>query len=138
MKNNLLILDAMTNNKGILNIAGTMEMKDFFKQYPNRSVIISFQVLDDEPTKKLIAYYHYKFVPLIEQMFTKVGDIINPKEADFFLRSISSITNTFIINKDLKYLPVLKELEELQYNELVLFMEDLRLKIATEIGINID
>ncbi len=138
MKNNFLQLDAITNSKGQLNIAGILKMNDFFKQYPNRSVIISFQVLDIEPTKALIGYYHYKFVPAIEEKFLKLGEVINSKQADIFLRSISPITNTYRTGDNFEYFPELKELEDLQYNELVLFLEDIRNKIATEIGFYID
>ena len=138
MKNYNLYLNAETDKQGVLKIAGLMKMKEFFLQHPNSLVLINFHVLDQRPIKQLKGYYYYKFVPFIENYFRLSGDIKNPAESDIFLRTLSSITNTQSIKENGKFLPQLKEIDDLEFNELVLFIEDLRFKIADALGENVD
>lgn len=137
MPNRQLLLEGRTNKKGVFRIEGLMKMNAFFKEHPNCRVVARFDILSDNPKDRLIGYYYAKFIPFTVNIHRDNGDIINNEKADLFLRSLSNITHKKEMLKG-KWISKILLLEDLDYTNLVLFMEDIRLKVAEKLGVNID
>lgn len=137
MLNNQLLLEGRTDKVGVFKIEGLMRMNAFFKGHPNCRVVARFDVLSENPKDRLIGYYYYKFIPFVINIHLNNGDIINNENADLFIRSLSKITHKKeMINN--KWISKIITLEGLDYTNLVLFMEDVRIKIAENLGVYID
>ena len=110
---NQLVITGEINSKGEYGLYNIGQLNHFCKSHPDKKLIITFQVEDKKSKTGLIAYYHAKVIPLWQDTFYKLGEIKNSIQVDVYLRSICPLT-------------VNKSLSELDYKELVMFMDEVK------------
>jgi hypothetical protein len=111
--NNRLTVTGEINTKGEYGLYNIAQLNDFCKNNAGKKLIITFQAEDKKSKNGLIAYYNAKLIPLWQDIFYKIGDIKNEVEIDVYLRSQCPITR-------------IKSLSELEYDELLMFMDSIK------------
>lgn len=100
-------------NKGEYGLYNIAQLNDFCRKNTGKKLIVTFQAEDKNSKNGLIAYYNAKLIPLWQDIFHQNGEIKNTVEVDVYLRSQCPITR-------------LKSLSELEYSELVMFMDAIK------------
>jgi hypothetical protein len=110
---NRLTITGEVTNKGEYGLYNIAQLNDFCKKHTGKKLIVTFQAEDKNSKNGLIAYYNAKLIPLWQDIFHQNGEIKNTVEVDVYLRSQCPITR-------------LKSLSELEYSELVMFMDAIK------------
>lgn len=140
MKNRRVVLHGQTNNIGKFLMSNKQEMAKFFKQWKSRFFIITIELSKTEQTSlPLISYYFKKVVPDMQQGFYNQGHRYTQKKVDEELRKLSPITTKEKYNFDSgKWEQDIRDLRDLDNQELVFFIEHLKEIAAIEFGVYID
>ena len=136
MKRRDLQLNGQTSSTGGLLIANKEEMNQFFKLWPNSFFIISVEVRKTKPLSvPLLVYYKKKIVPDMREAYFKSGDRLTLEQTDERLRERSPITTKQNYNfESKKWETIILNVEDLDTQQLVFFIEQLKDYAAQEFG----
>jgi uncharacterized protein with ParB-like and HNH nuclease domain len=136
MKRRDLQLNGQTSSTGGLLIANKEEMNQFFKLWPSSFFIISIEVTKTKPLSvPLLVYYKKKIVPDMREAYFKSGDRLTLEQTDERLRERSPITTKQNYNFEAKkWETIILNVEDLDTQQLVFFIEQLKDYAAQEFG----
>lgn len=126
-----------TTDKGVLMINNKSEMNEFFKNWPNTSVIMEVQVYPEKGSDLLKGYYFNKVVRDFQVIFReKDGERLTLKETDLRLRRESPVMVEEIPKEESGgfHLARVKDAYECSNTELVEHIEFCRHSAATNYG----
>lgn len=134
MKQRELVLYGQTDSQGVFKMANIQDMNEFFKQWKN-----SFFTLTIEPNKTdnlsipLLAYYKKKIVIDMQNALRSSGEHKTKEQTDYWMRSLCPITlkENYV---DGKWVRDVLELEQLDNQQLVFFIEFIKDLAAQEYG----
>lgn len=88
MRNQTFSMFGKTSGQGVLLVPHSDDMKRFFKQHPNQTVMIEFTVVQEKTSGSLRAYYEKKIVPDFQNLYREVdGEYLSLSDVDKKLRS---------------------------------------------------
>lgn len=100
------------------------ELREFFKSWPNRSVIASFRVMDDRQSVPLRGYYFKVVVPEIRLGLWATGNRMTEEDTERYLRTISPVMIEESVNEDTgEYFQRFRTIPELDNSELLEHIE---------------
>ena len=136
MRRRDLILYGQTDSNGNFLIANKVEMSAHFKEWPKSFFTIKIEINKTKTASiPLIVYYKKKIVPDMQRAFLENGDRYTQEETDLKLRDLSPITQKENYNTDTrKWERETMELEELDNQQLVFFIEHIKDIAAMELG----
>lgn len=108
-----------TDRDGKLLVSSRPEMLEFFRMWPNRSVILVFEVCDEGTRGPMLGYYHKVVVPRFMNGLIETGNRMNEKDTDRFIREASRITNASSPENE-----KILRIEDLSDSEMVGFLEE--------------
>lgn len=140
MKRRDLQLNGQTSSSGSLMISNKEEMNEFFKMHPNTFFIMSIEVVKTKPLSiPLLMYYKKKVVPDMREAYLKSGERLTLEQVDRKLRERSPITIKEQYTRDSrKWNSDVLEIEDLDNQQLVFFIEQLKDFAAQEFGVWIE
>jgi hypothetical protein len=121
-----------TNAKGQLLIADQKAMAEFFSKWPNVKFTGRFHVAQPGTSEALKGYYFNKIVPDFRRALWEAGERKTEKDTEKFIRELSPIMWEETPDPETgKYEHELLEINDLDNQQLVLFIEHLK-QIAAE------
>jgi hypothetical protein len=115
------------------------ELNYFFSLHKGKKVIINFEILPDDLSKALEAYYFNYVVPEFKNAFWNSGERLTDEKVEERLRSFSPIMIEQHYNDVLKcYESRLKEIKKLSNAELIEHIDTLKQIAAEDFGIYIE
>lgn len=141
MKRRDLILHGQTDNQGNFLIANKQEMQQHFKNWKSTYFTIEINIHKTKPLSvPLLVYYKKKVVPdFCRAYFDVMGERFTLKQTDEKLRQLSPVCRKE--NYDFesgKWQQEILEIEQLDNQQLVFFIEHLKDLGAQEFGVYID
>lgn len=140
MRRRDLIIYGQTNEQGGFMISNKQEMTEYFKDWKSSFFTMKIEVTKTTPLSiPLIVYYKKKVVPDMQRGMLLQGERLTLKEIDEKLRSISPITIKEEYNEESrKWESSVIDLEDLDNQQLVFFIEHIKDIAAQEYGVYID
>jgi len=140
MKRRDVLLYGQSNKQGSFLMANKQEMQEFFKTWPEKFFTLKIEVHKNQPLSiPLIVYYKKKVVPDMQRAFFDAGDRYTAEETDLVLRSASPICKKEDYNfEEKKWESVIIELEDMDNQQLVFFIEQLKDFAAVNFGVYIE
>lgn len=137
MKRREFVVHGRTNGSGQFMITNRDEMEDFFKKWPDSSFVMSIDLVKSKPlSTPLLMYYKRKIVPDMQRAFYDAGEWMTPQTVDNRLRSWSGITNRMAYDFEAReWLGEIKDLEDLDNQELVFFIEWVKYLASEQYGV---
>ena len=115
------------------------ELNEFLKKWKGCRVIATFSVSKPGASEPLKAYYLKVVVPSFKRAFAESGEWLTQEQADKKLRSLCPITIEEEVDTDTgEFTARVRELQELDNQELVHYIEFLKQLGAEEFGIYIE
>ena len=114
------------------------EMNDFFMQHKGERVVIKLEVLGDEPSASLKAYYYKVVVPAFVQALWERGTRKTQEDVEYMLRTFSPIMIAETFEKDGNVNRRVKRISEVTHEELCEHIETLKQFAAEDFGIYIE
>lgn len=114
------------------------EMNGFFRQHKGEKVVIKFEVLGNEPSASLKAYYYKVVVPTFVQALWERGTRRTQEDVEYMLRTLSPIMISETFDKDGNVNIRVKRISEVTSEELCEHIETLKQFAAEEFGIYIE
>lgn len=114
------------------------EINDFFRQHKGTKVVIKFEVLDDEPSASLKAYYYKVVVPTFVQAFWERGTRKTQEDVEYLLRTYSPIMIEEEFDKYGNVNRRIRRISEVTHEELCEHIETLKQIAAEELGVYIE
>lgn len=140
MRRRDLQLHGQTNSQGTFLMANKADMAAFFKQWPNTYFSINIEVSKTEPLSvPLLVYYKKKVVADMRDAYFRAGERLTLEETDLKLREQSPITIKQNYNiKACKWETEILEIEQLDTQQLVFFVEHIKELAAQEFNVWVD
>lgn len=140
MRRRDVLLYGQSNKQGNFLMANKQEMNDFFKTWPEEFFTLKIEVHKTKPLSvPLVVYYKKKIVPDMQRAFLDSGERYTLEEMDLLLRSASPICKKEDYNlEEKKWENVIIDLEDLDNQQLVFFIEHLKEFAAIEYGVYIE
>jgi len=120
-----LTITGKTNDKGDLLYWNIGQLTDFLVKNSSRDLIITFETQDEDSRKRMLRYYNVKIIKEWKQSLLNKGEVLSESEVDNRLRMMSPITEN-------------KSLSELSRDELVLYLDHVKLVSAEEVNLFIE
>lgn len=114
------------------------EMNDFFQQHKGEKVVIKFEVLGDEPSASLKAYYYKVVVPAFVQALWERGTRKTQEDVEYMLRTFSPVMIAEEFDKYGNVNRRVRRISEVTHEELCEHVETLKQIAAEEFGLYIE
>lgn len=114
------------------------EMNDFFRQHKGEKVVIKFEVLGDEPSASLKAYYYKVVVPAFVQALWERGTRKTQEDVEYMLRTFSPIMMAEEFDKYGSVSTRIRKITEVTHEELCEHIETIKQFAAEDFGIYIE
>lgn len=136
MKERKKIVTGQIVNGGLSMFMG--ELKEWFKNWSNNKVIVTFEVLRPEASEAIKGYYYKYIVPEFQRALKETGERKTEAQTEQFLREMCPIMWTERANeKTGRYTADLREIHDLSNPEMCEYIEHLREIAAVEFGFEI-
>lgn len=130
MNVNEFITSGLIDKNGNMLLPEKWKMDSFTKGYLGKRILIKIEVLPEDETQLLIAYYEKKILPEFQKIFSNSGDRLTIPQTDLELRQLSPMMRNEIII-DSKYSYELKTIYDCDKKTLVQFIDHIK-QIASE------
>lgn len=114
------------------------EMNEFFRQHKGKKIVIKFEVLGDEPSASLKAYYYKVVVQAFVQALWERGTRKTQEDVEYMLRTLSPIMIAETFENDGNVNRRVKRISEITHEELCEHIETLKQFAAEDFGIYIE
>jgi len=140
MRRRDLVIYGQTNKDGGFMISNKQDMQEYFKQWKNSFFTMTIEVTKTTPLSvPLIVYYKKKIVPDMQRALLLQGERLTLKQTDEKLRAASPLTIKEVYNEELrKWESSVIDLEDLDNQQLVFFIEHLKDLAAQEYGVYVE
>lgn len=79
------------DDQGVLRM-NMVELKQSMKQYPNKKVVVTVEILDGGDVEIMRAWYRNYMLPKVVQAWRELGELYTIDQADYQLRIHSAVT----------------------------------------------
>lgn len=140
MRRRDVLLYGQSNKQGSFLMANKAEMTEFFKKWPESFFTLNIEVHKTKPLSvPLLVYYKKKVVPDMQRAFLDAGERYTMQETDERLRSASPICTKEDYDFETKeWITKVIDLEDLDNQQLVFFIEELKQFAAINFGVFIE
>lgn len=129
--NRTISLVGRINKDGDMVISDKDLMTRYLKLNNNKDIIVTIQVFSRGSSDAIKGYYYNKIVPDFRKVIWDLGERKTEKETELFIRQLSPIAwREKIVNG--KYILELREISELDNQEMVHFIQHLKEIAATD------
>lgn len=138
MKQNEINIPGRVTSEGKLTMY-MQELNNFLGKWKNTRVIATFRVYQPGTSAALRGYYYNYVVPTFRQALWESGDRKTQEQTERYMREISPVTRSEQVNPDTgKYFSELREIKDLDSNELIEHIEFIKQLAAEEYSICIE
>ncbi len=113
------------------------DLKQFFSEWKGSKVIATFEIIPDEQSEALKAYYYKYVVPTMRQAIWDTGTRLTNEDCDYYLRYMSPIMRIEEHNGDKWRYDVL-DIKDVSNAELIEHIEFIKQMAAEDYGVYIE
>lgn len=139
MRDREYIITGQSNDEGGFMISDQLGMTEFFKSWPRVKFTCKFSVIGGEASPAIKGYYFNKVVPDFKKARYQNGEVATEEDTERWMRELSPIMwEEFPDVTTGKYTNRLREISELDNQEMVMLLDFLKQVAAEEFGFFIE
>lgn len=139
MRSREYVVTGQVDANGRLLISDADGMNDFFKKWPKTKFIGRFSVAQSGSSEAMKGYYYNKIVPDFKKARWENGDRTTEKDTEKWIREMSPIMVEELADEDTgEYTQELRKINDLDNQEMVMFIDNLKQIAAEEFGFFIE